>query len=269
MTTATVNGVQFAFDLTGPEDAPLVVFSNSLGANTAMWDDVVPIVAGRYRCLTYDTRGHGRSGSSDAVVTVDDLASDLTGLMDHIGVRQAHIAGLSLGGMTAQALASRRPERMRSEILMATTAHLPPEKFWRDRAETVRQRGPEVVVDALIPRWFTPEFIAARPDIIDKMRRALLSIDRVGYGRCCEAIGSMDLRDRLGSITMPTLVIAGALDPVTTPAMAEVIHAGIPGSELVVLPNALHMLAVEQPGAVARLILRFIDSVEGKSPQHG
>ena len=224
MTSATTNGVTLSFDVTGPEAAPVVVFSNSLGADATMWDGVVPIVAERYRCLTYDTRGHGRSGSSDAVVSVDDLATDLSGLLDHVGVASAHIAGLSLGGMTAQALASSHPERMRSEILMATTAHLPPEQFWLDRAETVRQRGTEAVVDALVPRWFTPAFVAARPDIIDKMRRALLGVDRVGYGRCCEAIGSMDLRDRLRTISVPTLVIAGALDPVTPPSMSEALQ---------------------------------------------
>ncbi|MCR4283526.1 MAG: alpha/beta fold hydrolase, partial [Bauldia sp.] len=86
MATTKANGVDLTYDLTGPEGAPVVVFSNSLGSTTEMWDEVVPALAGRYRCLRYDTRGHGRSGSADKPVTIDDLAADLIALLDGLKI---------------------------------------------------------------------------------------------------------------------------------------------------------------------------------------
>jgi 3-oxoadipate enol-lactonase/4-carboxymuconolactone decarboxylase len=254
----SINGVELAYDLTGPAGAPVVAFSNSLGSAIDMWDAIVPTLAGRYRCLRYDTRGHGRSGTSGAAVTIDDLAGDLLGLMDAIGVERAHIVGLSLGGMTGQALASRHPERVASLTLIATAAHLPPVDFWETRARTVRAEGPGAVVDTIVPRWFTPAFREHSPEAVAKVRKSFMLIDREGYARCCEAIGAMDMRERLAQINAPTLVMVGANDPVTTPAMAEALRAGIPNAELVVIPSCAHLASVERPDIVAAYLTAFI-----------
>ncbi|MCR4283189.1 MAG: alpha/beta fold hydrolase, partial [Bauldia sp.] len=173
-----------------------------------------------------------------------------------------HIVGLSLGGMTAQALASRHPERVASLVLIATAAHLPPPEFWHGRAATVRADGPAAVVDAIIPRWFTAAFRERAPEAVARVRQGFMSIDRAGYARCCEAIAAMDLRQRLGKIAAPTLVMVGADDPVTTPAMADALRAGIPGAELVVLANVAHLVSVERPDAVAACVLAFLGSNE-------
>jgi 3-oxoadipate enol-lactonase/4-carboxymuconolactone decarboxylase len=262
MAKVTVNGVELAFDLTGPEGAPVVVFSNSLGSAIDMWDAVVPRIAGRYRCLRYDTRGHGRSGTSALAVTIDDLASDLLGLMEALKVDRAHVVGLSLGGMTGQALASRHPERVASLALIATAAHLPPVDFWETRAKTVRAEGPGAVVDAIIPRWFTAPFRERAPESVARVRKSFMLIDREGYARCCEAIGAMDMRERLAQITAPTLVMVGADDPVTTPTMAEALRAGIPNAELVVIPSCAHLASVEKPDTVAAYLMAFIGRQE-------
>lgn len=259
MPTVAVNGVNFACELSGPEGAPLVAFSNSLGSAIDMWDRVTPAVAQRYRCLRYDTRGHGASGSSDAPVSVDDLADDLVGLLDALGVGRAHVVGLSLGGMTGQALASRRPERVASLTLIATSAFLPPLDFWQSRAATVRAEGPGVVVDTVLQRWFTPAFHAREPAAVARVRESFMRIEPVGYGRCCEAIGGMDLRDRLASIAAPTLVMVGADDPVTTPAMAEQLRSGIAGADLIVLSQCAHLASIERGDAVAGYLLSFLD----------
>jgi 3-oxoadipate enol-lactonase len=152
------NEVELFYDLTGPENAPVVAFSNSIGTTLEMWDRQVPALSDRYRCLRYDTRGHGRSQVLDRPVTIGDLADDLAGLLDALGVEKAHIVGLSLGGMTAQAFGARYPERAQSLVLMATSAYLP--HGWDERATTVRAQGMGAIVDAVLARWFTPAFAA-------------------------------------------------------------------------------------------------------------
>jgi len=264
MPTAEVNGVSLFYDLAGPPDAPVIAFSNSLGCSLAMWDGVVPALAGRYRCLRYDMRGHGRSGSADVAITIDDLAADLAGLLDRLAIGSAHIVGLSLGGMTALAFAARYPERVKTVVTMASAAVLLPPDFWQKRAALVRTSGPEAVVDTILPRWFTAPFRAAAPEAVDRIRGMFLTVDRAGYARCCEAIAVMDLRDRLAQIAAPALVLVGAEDPVTPPALAEEVRSRIPGAELTVIADAAHLMAVERPDAVAGHLAAFIDRHEGR-----
>ena len=258
MPRVAANGVELFYDLTGPEEAPVVAFVNSLSGTLEIWDGVVPALAGAWRVLRYDMRGHGRSGTVDEAITVDDLADDLVGLLDALGIAKAHVAGLSLGGMVAQALASAHPERVTSLVLMATSAYLPPPEFWRDRAETVRADGVAAVVDAVIARWFTAPFYDKAPETVARVRERFVACDPAGYARCCEAIAAMDLRQRLGRIAAPTLVLVGADDPVTPPTMAEDIRSRIPGAELTVLPKVAHLMPVERPEAVGAHLAAFL-----------
>lgn len=262
MATARVNGIDFHTELAGPEGAPVIAFSNSLGAAAGMWQTVVPLLSNRYRCLTYDTRGHGRSGGFDSPVTVDQLADDLAGIMAAHGAKNAHIVGLSLGGLTGQALASRVPEKVRTLTLIATGPILPPADMWLKRAATVRAEGPEAIFEAMPSRWFTEKFRENNPEVVAETRANFMMIDRAGYARCCEAIAAADLRGRLGAISAPTLVIAGALDPVAPPALAETLREGIPGAELVVLPDVAHLISVEKPEEVAAHLLAFLERTD-------
>jgi len=148
----------------------------------------------------------------DEPVTIDDLADDLAGLLDALGVERAHIVGLSLGGMTAQALGVRHPERAESLTLIATSAYLP--HGWDERAATVRAQGMGAIVDAVLARWFTPTFASAHPEVIAPMRERFLQIDPRGYAVCCGAIRDMDLRPTNAAIRAPALLIAGVDDPV-------------------------------------------------------
>jgi 3-oxoadipate enol-lactonase/4-carboxymuconolactone decarboxylase len=259
MPTAKVNGIDLHYDLSGPNGAPVVAFSNSLGSTLEMWDQVVPALASRFQCLRYDTMGHGRSGSRDVATGIDDLAGDLAGLLDALSIQRAHVVGLSLGGMTAQAFAAAYPQRTDSLVLMATSAQLPPPEFWQKRAETVRAGGPEAVVDTIVPRWFTPGFQKREPGAVAQTRNLFLKSDSKGYARCAEAIGAMDLRERIKTIIAPTLVVVGADDPVTRPAMAEDLRARIPGAEMVVLGDCAHLIAVEKPEEAALYLSAFLD----------
>src|SRR3954451_17549296 len=130
MPLITVNDADLFYELTGPEGAPVVAFSNSIGTTLEMWDAQAEALSRHYRCLRYDTRGHGRSSVVDRPASIADLAGDLAGLLDALAIPKAHIVGLSLGGMTAQAFALANPERLLSLTLMATAAYLPPAEGW-------------------------------------------------------------------------------------------------------------------------------------------
>jgi 3-oxoadipate enol-lactonase/4-carboxymuconolactone decarboxylase len=263
MTLIRAHGTDLNYELSGPTGAPVLALSNSLGTTLAMWDGVAAHLRGRYRILRYDTRGHGASPARDAATGIEDLADDLIGLLDALHIEKAHLAGLSLGGMTVQAVAARVPERVLSLGLLATAAHLPSPGSWGERAATVRAQGTAAIVEATLGRWFTAGFREAAPAILTRIREDFIACDRAGYARACEAIGGMDLRPVLGRITAPTLVIAGREDPATPPAMAEEICAGIAQAELVLLPRAAHLLAVEHPAATAAHLGAFLDRHRG------
>ena len=265
MPKIAVDGLAMRYALDGPEGAPVVAFSNSLGATLEMWDALLPALAGRYRTLRYDTRGHGGSQTRDAPVGIADLAGDFTGLLDALGIGRAHLVGLSLGGMTVQSIASTDPGRPLSITLMATAARLPTARSWDERAGTVRARGMGAIAEATLARWFTPSLAERAPETVEAVRERFLACDPAGYAACCGAIGGMDLRGALPAITAPALVIAGRDDPSTPPAMAEEICAGIPHAELVVLPQAAHLLAVERPEAAGSHLRAFLDR-HGASP---
>ncbi len=261
-----VNGIALHCELSGPAGAPVVAFSNSLGTTLEMWDALVPSLRGRYRVLRYDARGHGRSATRDEPAEIWDLAADLVGILDALGIGRAHIVGLSLGGMTGQALASRHPDRVVSLTLMATAAFMPSEASWNERAALVRAQGTAAIVDATLGRWFTAGYPERAPEQVAPIRERFVGIDRAGYAVCCGAIGRMDLRPHLGAVAAPTLVIAGRDDPATPVAMAEEIRSLVPDAELLVLPRAAHLLAIERADAVAPHLLAFLDRHAERQP---
>lgn len=263
MPTIDLRGLTFNYRLEGPDDAPVIAFSNSLGTTLAMWDAQATAFAGRFRCLRYDTRGHGGTTTSAPGFGVEDLADDLAGLLGALGIAKAHVVGLSLGGMTGQVLAARHPGLVDRLVLVATSAYLPPKDLWQERAEMVRARGMGAVAENVIGRWFTaPERSSAGA----VATRAILEseVDPQGYALCCEAIGKMDLRGMIGAIAAPTLVISGAQDPATPVAMGEEIHGLVPGSRFAVVPDTAHLIAVERPEALNRLIAEFLG--DGATP---
>lgn len=265
------NGVELFFQLTGPQEAPVVLFSNSLGATIQMWEAQAAALSDRYRCLRYDTRGHGRSEVVDRPIGIDDLADDVAGLLDALEIPRAHVVGLSLGGMTAQALAVRHPDRVHGLVLMATAAHLPPPEAWDQRAATVRKEGMAAIVDAVIPRWFTPPFVEQCPEQVAPVRDHFLEVDPRGYAVCCGVIRDLDLREAITAIGAPTLIMAGADDPSTPVAMMEAIRQRIFDSELVVVPRAAHLLAIERAERVNHHLRAFFDSLapEGSGTRSG
>ncbi|MDQ3157453.1 MAG: 3-oxoadipate enol-lactonase [Actinomycetota bacterium] len=244
--------------LTGPDDAPVVVLSNSLGATMAMWDANLADLEEHFRVVRYDTRGHGESPAPSGPYDIDDLVDDVVALLDDLGVARAHFVGLSLGGMTGMRLAAREPDRVDRLVVLCTSAHLEPASAWRDRASTVRAQGTGAVAQAVVDRWFTPGLLASAPALQASSEAMVASTPAEGYAACCEVIATMDLRADLASITAPTLAIAGADDHATpTPHLAEIADT-VRDGRLVVVPESAHLANTQQPGTISPAIIEHL-----------
>jgi len=246
--------------VTGPGDAPVLVLSNSLGSTLAMWDPQAAALAERFRLVRYDIRGHGASDTPPGPYSIDDVGADVVALLDELEVERAHFAGLSLGGMTGMWLAVNAPERISRLVALCTSAQVGPAQMWVDRAATVREQGTAAIAEAGVERWLTQGFRDAHPDVAQYLRDMIASVDDEGYANCCAVIEHLDLMPNLDGISVPTLVIAGAQDPATPPEHAERIVAGVPDARLEVLDPAAHLVNVEQPEAVTRLIVEHLEA---------
>jgi 3-oxoadipate enol-lactonase len=247
------SAIDVNYDLAGPDDAPVVVLSNSLGSTIAMWDPQVPTLAERLRVVRYDHRGHGGSPIPPAPYELADLGADALRLLDRLGLERVHWCGLSLGGMVGMWMAINAPERIDRLVLCCTSARLGPPDMWAQRAQTVRAEGVEAIADAGLERWLTEGFREREPDATAEVRAMLVATPDEGYAASCGVIERMDLLAELGAVRAPTLVIAGRQDPATPPEHAERIVAGIDGARLE-LVDAAHLATIEQPEAMTELI---------------
>lgn len=256
-----VDGLAIAHTLEGPADAPVVTLSHPLGATLHLWDAQAARLARRFRVLRYDTRGHGQSAVPPGPYTVDQMAVDLRGLLDALGIERTHVVGLSMGGLVGMAVALAFPQRVRSLALCDTTACYGPalRPMWEDRIRTAETAGmTDVLIDRTMEIWFTPAFRERERATVDRVRAMLRTTDPAGYAAAIRAIGFVDLTERLGAIHCPTLVVVGEQDPGTTPAMARTIHERIAGSRLLVLPDAMHCSPVEQADLFDRALQEFL-----------
>jgi 3-oxoadipate enol-lactonase len=244
--------VEVEYTLDGPDDAPVIVFSNSLGTTGAMWEAQAAALSERFRVLRYNARGHGGTPAPPGPYTVGELAGDVLALLDRLELDHVSFCGLSIGGMTGMWLGVHAPERIDRLAICCTGMQLPTAEMWTERAALVRREGMDSVIEATIDRWFTPGFRERNPEVVDPIREIFLTTDPEGYAGCCEALAEFDMRGRLDVVKAPTLVIAGEDDPVGTPERAAAIGEEIEGSRVVVLPEARHLAAVEQAEAVTR-----------------
>ena len=256
-----VRDITVHYLLEGPEDAPVVMFSNSLGTSLAIWDTQAAALRAKYRVLRYDTRGHGLTDAPDAGeagYSMEQLADDAIALIQALGLKHVHLCGLSVGGMLGQNLAAKAPEFLSSLILCDTAAHMNP-AVWNERIAIANKTNSlESLADATLVRWFTPPFHQSNPEAIKGIRNMFVRTPVAGYVGCSHAIRRMDLREDDKKITTPTLIIVGEQDPATTVAEARELNAAIKGSKLVVIPQAAHIVPIEQGAAVTKAITEFL-----------
>jgi 3-oxoadipate enol-lactonase len=258
-----VNHIDVHYTLEGPADSPIVTMSHSLATDLSMWDPQAAALAKRYRVLRYDTRGHGGTDAPAGAYSLEQLAEDARGLLRALGIARTHWVGLSMGGMIGQLLALSTPEVLQSLSLCDTSSRVPAEAkpLWDERIAIAETKGMDPHVDTTIARWFTPKFVESRPDVIKPVREMIRRTNPRGYVGCCQAIRALDLTDRLGAITLPTLIIVGAQDVGTPVTASRAIHERIKGSELVILDPASHLSNLEQPDSFTQALETFLRRV--------
>jgi len=252
-----LNDAQLYYEFSGSQGAPVLLFSNSLGTNTAMWNSQVSALAKDLQILRYDTRGHGQSPAAPGPYRIEQLADDVLALLDRLGISQVHFCGLSMGGMIGMSIALRAPQRLRKLVLCNTAPKIATPEIWNARMDAVRNGGMAAVVDGVLERWFTPDFRASAPEQIESTRKMLLGTPVDGYIATCAAIREMDARESIANIKVPTLIISGMFDPVTPPQDGHFMAGQIAGSHYKELPAA-HLSNIEASAGFTMELLNFL-----------
>ena len=239
----------------GSEGTPVVLMLHSVGTSLHVWDAQADVLASRYRVVRCDMRGHGLSLTDERELSIDGFARDMLALLDRLGVREAHVAGLSIGGMIAQSMAVQAPARVRSLILCDTAMAIPPPSFWMERAATVRSQGMASMVDATLARGLTPSADAAS---VHGLRAMVLATPAEGYAAAAEAIARADLSVGTATIRVPALVLVGEFDEATPLSSAQALALSIPDATLEVIGGAAHIAPMERPGEVLQAMTSFL-----------
>lgn len=264
MQSIAAEGVALHYRLEGPPDGVPVVFSNSLGTDFRVWDPLVPHLPEGLRILRYDKRGHGLSDCPPGPWSIWDHVDDLGRLMDALGLRDAVICGLSVGGLIAQGLATARPELVRALVLCDTGAKIGTRETWDARIEAIGAGGLAMIADAVMERWFTAGF-RADPARLAPWRNMMVRTPEPGYVRTAGAIRDADLREATSMLRLPCLAVCGEDDGATPPELVRQTAALIPGARFELILGAGHIPSVEQPEVLGGLITGFLMDLDGET----
>lgn len=239
----------------GPQDAPTVVFANSLGTDLRLWDAVLPLLPPGLRILRYDKRGHGLSDQGGGT-RIEDHAADAIAVIEALQTGPVVFVGLSIGGLIGQVVASQRPDLLRALVLSNTAARLGTPESWQARIDAISANGMAHIADAVMERWFAPPFRTS--PACAPWRNMLLRTPVEGYTAACHALSAADQRGATADLRLPTLVIAGAEDGASPPDLVQATAALIPGATFHVIPGAGHLPCVETPAAWAAIVSPFL-----------
>jgi 3-oxoadipate enol-lactonase len=257
MAFVRINGVLLHYRLRGREGAPVVALANSLGTDARIWDEVIDILSDGYRVLSYDKRGHGLSDAPAGDYSLDDHVADLAGLLDHLGMARVALAGVSVGGLIAQGFALAHAERLAALVLCDTAPKVGDATMWNARIAAIRRDGLSSIADGIMERWFSAEFRRGRADDLAGWRNLFVRSDVEGYCRTCATLRDVDLTSEVGKISTPSLVVVGEHDGSTPVPLVKALADAIPGARFEIFAGAGHIPSIEQPAALAALMVRF------------
>ncbi len=209
MPIAQLSNVRLHYRVDGDAGSPPLLLSNSLGASLEMWEPQIAALAGRFRVIRYDSRGHGESEVTPGPYSIEQLAGDALGLLDALSIGRAHCCGLSMGGMVAMWMGINAPKRVDRLVLANTAAKIGTAETWNARIDAVRKGGTASIAPAVLARWFSPALLEQPTPIIARLRATFERTSAAGYAASCAAVRDTDLRHSLGRIHAPALVIAG------------------------------------------------------------
>ena len=259
------NGIQLHYEEmgSGPET---IVFSHSYLADHFHFNPQMQALKDRYRCIAFDHRGHGQSEITDNGYEMENLYKDAVGFIEALDCAPCHFVGLSTGGFIGVRIGIRRPDLVKSLVLMDTSADAEPEEAVREYRQmlfAVRWLGYWPVIGRVMPIFFASKFLndPARQDEVKEWKRRFMANDRKAIVKFGHGIfGRASCYEELDKIQTPTLVIVGAEDPAQPLAKAERIANKIPGATLRVIPDAAHLCTVEEPAAVTAAIEEFLST---------
>jgi 3-oxoadipate enol-lactonase len=258
--SVSVRGVEIAYEDVGRGE-PVVLLHGFL-FDRSMWREQAAALRPRFRFITPDLRGHGESGVAGGPATMEEMAADVAALLDELGVGPAVVGGLSMGGYVTLAFCRRHPERVRALVLADTRAQADNEEGRRGRedlARTALDKGMRPIADTLTPKLLAPETLAARPDIIERVRAMILGTKPEGAAAASRGMAvRQDQTEWLAEISVPTLILVGSEDALTPPAMAEAMRAKIKDARLVAVEGAGHASNIERPAEFNRALADFL-----------
>ena len=237
--------------------APVIIFSNSLGTDKGMWNPQAEYFKNKYKVVRYDTRGHGKSDVIDNT-TLANLGEDVIDIMDALKIEKAHFCGISMGGITALWLGIHAAHRFQSITVANSAAKIGQAEAWLTRADAVEKNGLADLVQTTHTRWFSDQFDYQHNALAQQTIQSLATTMPKGYANACRALAYADVRDDLVNITVPTLVICGLQDPVTTMVDAEWIQQHVPNATLATLA-ASHLSNIECSDGFSQVLEGFID----------
>ena len=249
----------------GQHAAPTVVLVHGVGLDHHMWDGVTAELAAGYRVVRYDLVGHGISAAHPGEVTLDTFVDQLFQVVNAAQLDSFVLVGFSLGALITQAFASRFPDRVAALVLANGVFDRSPDE--RDavlaRVDEVLAGGYADSIETALDRWFSASFATSHPDVVETVRLRLQRNDIASYIQAYRvfATASEPLVLTAPMLSAPTLVVTGADDSRSTPAMARALAAAIQHGQAAVLPGLRHLAPVEDPATVARLIVRFLESL--------
>ncbi len=262
--TVGVDGLAFRCRVDGREGAEWLVFSNSLLTDLSLWDEQVAALAGRFRILRYDQRGHGGTEVPDGPATIDALVADAASLLDAFRIARASFVGISLGAATAFAIAARLPGRITRIVACDGQASSPPGSIaaWQERIDLAAAEGMAGLVEPTVRRWFPPEFVAAGGPGLAHVRAMIRGTKFGGFVACARALQDYDLRPALPGLVPPALLVVGGADGSLPEAMRG-IAARIPHAAFVEFPGAGHLVNIQAPDAFNRTLSSFLSEAGG------
>lgn len=241
-------------------DGPPVVLVHGIGASRHSWDWLVGHLRAKFRCIAYDLRGHGRSPAPPPPYDLADLVADLEALRAELGLDRVHVIGHSLGGMIAPAYARQYPDRVISVGLLSTAAGRSAEDSAKVKGvvAAMEEKGIKPVLQTLTDRWFTPQFAAARPDVIEARMKQVLGTDPAVFLSVFRLYAATEMAPWLPEVRAPALVLTGEHDGGSPPRLGRFIADALPDAELVVLPGLRHAILLEAADRVAPPVLNFL-----------
>lgn len=244
--------------LDGPADGPPLLLLHALGLRLELWDAVVARLP-RHRILRLDMRGHGGSDVPPAPYAMGTLVRDAERAMDHFGLKEAVVVGLSIGGLIAQGLAVKRLDLVRGLVLSNTAARIGIAGQWQGRIATVRDGGLAALADATMERWFGRRWREVPQ--MPALREMLLACPVEGWMGCAAAIAGTDFYETTATLRLPLLAIAGANDGSTPADLVRETADLVPGSRFTVIRGGGHLPFVEQPDAYVAALAEFLTGI--------